>query len=201
MGLPRHCGITPAHPITRLFLQVGFIDYIAHPLWETWADLVHPDAQEILDTLEDNREWYQSMIPHSPSPSPDDPGSEKSGSGPEKFQFALTLEEEEGEELDSEREAESPLEAESKTLRTPTELESANEPPSSPTGPLDQPSSPPRSTLVKQEEAWKRDNQRTLSQGDGHSTAELARRQSSSRTGAEPCLDTEGNITFLPLGT
>ncbi|KFZ61202.1 cAMP-specific 3',5'-cyclic phosphodiesterase 4D, partial [Antrostomus carolinensis] len=37
--------------------QVGFIDFIAHPLWETWADLVHPDAQEILDTLEDNREW------------------------------------------------------------------------------------------------------------------------------------------------
>lgn len=35
----------------------GFIDYIVHPLWETWADLVHPDAQEILDTLEDNRDW------------------------------------------------------------------------------------------------------------------------------------------------
>ena len=27
-----------------------------HPLWETWADLVHPDAQDILDTLEDNRD-------------------------------------------------------------------------------------------------------------------------------------------------
>uniref|UniRef100_A0A8C6TXK5 Phosphodiesterase n=1 Tax=Neogobius melanostomus TaxID=47308 RepID=A0A8C6TXK5_9GOBI len=48
--------------------QVGFIDYIVHPLWETWADLVHPDAQDILDTLEDNRNWYQSMIPQSPSP-------------------------------------------------------------------------------------------------------------------------------------
>ncbi|XP_013421124.1 cAMP-specific 3',5'-cyclic phosphodiesterase 4C isoform X4 [Lingula anatina] len=47
--------------------QVGFIDYIVHPLWETWADLVHPDAQDILDTLEDNRDWYQSMIPLSPS--------------------------------------------------------------------------------------------------------------------------------------
>ena len=33
-----------------------------HPLWETWADLVYPDAQEILDTLEENREWYQSQI-------------------------------------------------------------------------------------------------------------------------------------------
>jgi hypothetical protein len=33
-------------------LQVGFIDYIVHPLWETWGDLVHPDAQDILDTLD-----------------------------------------------------------------------------------------------------------------------------------------------------
>lgn len=49
--------------------QVGFIDYIVHPLWETWADLVFPDAQEILDTLEDNRDWYQSQIPVSPSAS------------------------------------------------------------------------------------------------------------------------------------
>ena len=29
---------------------------------------MHPDAQDILDTLEDNRNWYQSMIPQSPSP-------------------------------------------------------------------------------------------------------------------------------------
>ncbi|KAL7851904.1 hypothetical protein SRHO_G00176890 [Serrasalmus rhombeus] len=36
--------------------QVGFIDYIVHPLWETWGDLVHPDAQEILDTLQENRD-------------------------------------------------------------------------------------------------------------------------------------------------
>ena len=48
-------------------LQVGFIDYIVHPLWETWADLVQPDAQDILDTLEENRDWYQSQIPVSPS--------------------------------------------------------------------------------------------------------------------------------------
>jgi len=47
-------------------LQVGFIDYIVHPLWETWADLVQPDCQDILDTLEDNRNWYQNMIPSSP---------------------------------------------------------------------------------------------------------------------------------------
>ena len=49
------------------FMQVGFIDYIVHPLWETWADLVHPDAQDILDALEENRDWYQSQIPASPT--------------------------------------------------------------------------------------------------------------------------------------
>ena len=43
-----------------------------HPLWETWADLVHPDAQEILDTLEENRDWYQTQIPLSPSSSSND---------------------------------------------------------------------------------------------------------------------------------
>ena len=33
-----------------------------HPLWETWVDLVYPDCQDILDTLEENRSWYQSLI-------------------------------------------------------------------------------------------------------------------------------------------
>ncbi|KAI1900147.1 hypothetical protein AGOR_G00047020 [Albula goreensis] len=72
--------------------QVGFIDYIVHPLWETWADLVHPDAQDILDTLEDNREWYQSTIPQSPSPALDPPDGPRPGAA-DKFQFELTLEE------------------------------------------------------------------------------------------------------------
>uniref|UniRef100_UPI00398EEEA8 3',5'-cyclic-AMP phosphodiesterase 4D isoform X4 n=1 Tax=Pristiophorus japonicus TaxID=55135 RepID=UPI00398EEEA8 len=72
--------------------QVGFIDYIVHPLWETWADLVHPDAQGMLDTLEDNREWYQSTIPQSPSPTTDDDGEGRPGQV-DKFQFELTLEE------------------------------------------------------------------------------------------------------------
>ncbi|XP_061099996.1 cAMP-specific 3',5'-cyclic phosphodiesterase 4B-like isoform X2 [Conger conger] len=76
--------------------QVGFIDYIVHPLWETWADLVHPDAQDILDTLEDNRNWYQSMIPQSPSPPFYEQDKGQPGSGGDKFQFELTLEEEEG---------------------------------------------------------------------------------------------------------
>uniref|UniRef100_A0A672HAU9 Phosphodiesterase n=1 Tax=Salarias fasciatus TaxID=181472 RepID=A0A672HAU9_SALFA len=72
--------------------QVGFIDYIVHPLWETWGDLVHPDAQDILDTLEDNRDWYQSTIPQSPSPPP--VGQDKElNACIDKFQFELTLEE------------------------------------------------------------------------------------------------------------
>ncbi|XP_049644420.1 cAMP-specific 3',5'-cyclic phosphodiesterase 4A isoform X2 [Suncus etruscus] len=74
--------------------QVGFIDYIVHPLWETWADLVHPDAQHILDTLEDNRDWYYNAIRQSPSPPPE---VEPLDLGPphptEKFQFELTLDE------------------------------------------------------------------------------------------------------------
>uniref|UniRef100_A0A2K5QVZ1 Phosphodiesterase n=1 Tax=Cebus imitator TaxID=2715852 RepID=A0A2K5QVZ1_CEBIM len=86
--------------------QVGFIDYIVHPLWETWADLVHPDAQEILDTLEDNRDWYYSAIRQSPSPPPEE---ESRGPGypppPDKFQFELTLEEEEEEETSVAQEA------------------------------------------------------------------------------------------------
>nr|XP_020471678.1 cAMP-specific 3',5'-cyclic phosphodiesterase 4D-like isoform X3 [Monopterus albus] len=98
--------------------QVGFIDYIVHPLWETWADLVHPDAQEILDTLEDNREWYQSMIPHSPSPNPETHeeraltreasvlGGGGGSTSTDKFQFELTLEEE------GESDTESPSEEE-----------------------------------------------------------------------------------------
>ncbi|XP_026051090.1 cAMP-specific 3',5'-cyclic phosphodiesterase 4B-like isoform X3 [Carassius auratus] len=69
--------------------QVGFIDYIVHPLWETWADLVHPDAQDILDTLEENRNWYHSMIPQSPSP----PFFETGTDGGDKFQFELEVDE------------------------------------------------------------------------------------------------------------
>ncbi|KAF2978402.1 hypothetical protein EK904_005496 [Melospiza melodia maxima] len=84
-------------------IQVGFIDYIVHPLWETWADLVQPDAQDILDTLEDNRNWYQSMIPQSPSPPLEERGQDCQGLM-EKFQFELTLEEEDsdGPEKDGE---------------------------------------------------------------------------------------------------
>ncbi|KAM6985115.1 3',5'-cyclic-AMP phosphodiesterase 4D-like [Aplochiton taeniatus] len=106
--------------------QVGFIDYIVHPLWETWADLVHPDAQDILDTLEDNREWYQSAIPQSPSPVPDEPPDGGTRPPGDKFQFELTLEEDV--ESDTEKDSVSQPEEEeeeeenscsdSKTLRT-----------------------------------------------------------------------------------
>nr|XP_033786643.1 cAMP-specific 3',5'-cyclic phosphodiesterase 4D isoform X5 [Geotrypetes seraphini] len=100
--------------------QVGFIDYIVHPLWETWADLVHPDAQDILDTLEDNREWYQSTIPQSPSPAPDEQEEGRQGQT-EKFQFELTLEEDG--ESDTEKDSGSQAEedtscSDSKTLCT-----------------------------------------------------------------------------------
>ncbi|XP_054889247.1 cAMP-specific 3',5'-cyclic phosphodiesterase 4B-like isoform X3 [Poeciliopsis prolifica] len=75
--------------------QVSFIDFIVHPLWETWADLVHPDAQDILDTLEDNRNWYESMVPPSPSPpfyTSDGEGGQhgEDGSLASKFAFDLT---------------------------------------------------------------------------------------------------------------
>lgn len=78
-----------------------------HPLWETWADLVHPDAQDILDTLEENRDWYQRMIPISPSSSSNDLKEEEgqgddSEDGPEeelcaaaeRIQIQFTLDDE-----------------------------------------------------------------------------------------------------------
>ena len=54
------------HKVSVNESQIGFIDYIVHPLWETWADLVYPDSQNILETLEANRDWYHSKIPDSP---------------------------------------------------------------------------------------------------------------------------------------
>lgn len=88
------------------YFQVGFIDYILHPLWETWADLVYPDAQEILDQVEENRDWFQSMIPISPSTSfsNNKPGDERADRTTEnKFQFDI---EEEKSDLDDHRDSE-----------------------------------------------------------------------------------------------
>ncbi|XP_027328176.3 3',5'-cyclic-AMP phosphodiesterase 4C isoform X2 [Anas platyrhynchos] len=170
--------------------QVGFIDFIAHPLWETWADLVHPDAQEILDTLEDNREWYQSMIPRSPSPPPEGPGVPPAAT--DKFQFEMTLEEEEG-ETDTEPEGpESPLEEDNSGSKTPAtdDSESADTERLSPgSGDRDLPRGGCPGDV---------DNRRAVEgtlMKDGGSSAP------GSEDGRELCLDTEGNVTFLPLGT
>ena len=60
-----NCTLTPQpHPL----VQVGFIDYIVHPLWDTWAELVQPGCQDILETLEVNRDWFYKAIPESSSP-------------------------------------------------------------------------------------------------------------------------------------
>ena len=78
--------------------------FIVHPLWETWADLVHPDAQDILDTLEENRDWYQSMIPASPNEDnnnrENDEHSRRSSLAAvaEKIKFQVTIEEPEDED-------------------------------------------------------------------------------------------------------
>uniref|UniRef100_A0A8C0FDH8 PDEase domain-containing protein n=1 Tax=Bubo bubo TaxID=30461 RepID=A0A8C0FDH8_BUBBB len=173
--------------------QVGFIDFIAHPLWETWADLVHPDAQEILDTLEDNREWYQSMIPRSPSPPPE--GPTVSPGTTDKFQFELTLEEEEEGELDTEPEgAESPLDEDNSGSKTPAtdDSELADTEHLSPDpGDRDSPVTHPRDM----------DNRRVL---EGTLPKDRAG-GGCSVLGPEDsqglCLDTEGNVTFLPHGT
>ncbi|XP_059483022.1 cAMP-specific 3',5'-cyclic phosphodiesterase isoform X5 [Neocloeon triangulifer] len=98
------------HSATIEKSQVGFIDYIVHPLWETWADLVHPDAQDILDNLEENRDWYQGMIPPSPpAVTEDEAAGGSSGEGGIRFHVTLeendAPEEEEGGEEAEEEEA------------------------------------------------------------------------------------------------
>ncbi|CAK9302778.1 unnamed protein product [Gordionus sp. m RMFG-2023] len=42
--------------------QIGFMDYIVQPLWETWADLVYPDCQCMLQNLETNREYFENLL-------------------------------------------------------------------------------------------------------------------------------------------
>lgn len=58
-------------------LQVTFIDFIVDPLWETWAELVYPDGQLMLDNISKTREYWNAMIdPNSPSHSEDSGGEE-----------------------------------------------------------------------------------------------------------------------------
>lgn len=61
-GGERLCTCAP-HP------QMTFIDYFLHPLWETWAELVYPDAQPMMDYLSKTREYWSRLLPKSPSPS------------------------------------------------------------------------------------------------------------------------------------
>ena len=48
------------HKVNKNQSQIGFIDYIVRPIWETWADLVHPDVQQMLDLIEENRMWHEA---------------------------------------------------------------------------------------------------------------------------------------------
>ncbi|XP_066430302.1 3',5'-cyclic-AMP phosphodiesterase 4C-like isoform X2 [Eleutherodactylus coqui] len=186
--------------------QVGFIDYIVHPLWETWADLVHPDAQDILDTLEDNREWYQSMIPQSPLPPPEQQDPDRGSAAGDKFQFELTLEEER--ESDTEQE-ESPVDEESsdsKTLVTDDSVQISDEAggPSPPdtccvSNQLDCIECP--SNTLTMEKNLELTAERTLPQRDARSVSSTNTAQQETTDHEEGCFDQEGNITYLPLGT
>ena len=61
------------------YLQVTFIDFIVYPLWETWAELVYPAGQLMLDNIGKTREYWNAMIdPNSPPPS-DDQEQDSSG--------------------------------------------------------------------------------------------------------------------------
>ena len=50
------------------YVQVTFIDLIVYPLFETWSDLVYPEAQHILDNLSSTRQYWVSRITNSPPP-------------------------------------------------------------------------------------------------------------------------------------
>ncbi|XP_077129007.1 3',5'-cyclic-AMP phosphodiesterase 4C isoform X2 [Ranitomeya variabilis] len=194
--------------------QVGFIDYIVHPLWETWADLVHPDAQEILDTLEDNREWYQSMIPQSPSPPPEELDPDRGSTTGDKFQFELTLEEEGESETEQE---ESPVDEENSDSKIQITDDSAQvsdetDQPSpvdscrSVANQLDRLELPSKNALTKQKKVLNFDNlklssERTQTQKDTRRAASANTAMEEIAGQGEVCLDQEGNITYLPLGT
>ncbi|XP_051828290.1 cAMP-specific 3',5'-cyclic phosphodiesterase 4C isoform X1 [Antechinus flavipes] len=157
--------------------QVGFIDYIAHPLWETWADLVHPDAQEILDTLEDNREWYHSMIPRSPNSSHEAFLAKVA----DKFQFELTLEEEE-EEGEPRSQVEEGQEETSGSDPKTLAMEDSESAEADPLSPEEEASPKGEGGLPVP-----LDNERTLSQAQVGSLQEE--------------VDQEGNLPCYPLGT
>ena len=83
-----------------LIHQVGFIDFIVHPLWETWADLVFPDAQDLLEHLEENRNYYYQQTEDSPTPEDGlNRDKECTPTVGDRDQFDLTLEDCEGEKV------------------------------------------------------------------------------------------------------
>ncbi|XP_065591732.1 3',5'-cyclic-AMP phosphodiesterase 4A-like [Cyrtonyx montezumae] len=53
--------------------QVCFIEEVVQPLWETWAALVRPEAQEMLRALHSNHQWYRQRIPPPPPRTPPHP--------------------------------------------------------------------------------------------------------------------------------
>ena len=67
-----------------------FLDLIILPLWETWAELVYPDAQEMLDNLSKTREyWHEQIKCASPplsenEPEGDDPSNIEDNKHPAK---------------------------------------------------------------------------------------------------------------------
>ncbi|KAL3283735.1 hypothetical protein HHI36_024253 [Cryptolaemus montrouzieri] len=50
----------------RKSFQMNFIDNIVYPLWNTWADFVYPDAENILLNLYENRNSHASSKPSTP---------------------------------------------------------------------------------------------------------------------------------------
>lgn len=76
---------------------------------------MHPDAQDILDTLEENRDWYQNMIPVSPDSKPADededevlvnidPSSDLAAAA-ERIQFHITSDDQEEEDQNEDEES------------------------------------------------------------------------------------------------
>lgn len=63
---------TYTHSDALSLSQVTFIDFIVYPLWEIWAELVHPDAQDILENISKTREFWNSQLPNSPPPASSD---------------------------------------------------------------------------------------------------------------------------------
>ncbi|VDK33541.1 unnamed protein product [Taenia asiatica] len=43
--------------------QIGFIDFVIHPLWDTWCDLIHPAGEHILEALDANRDIILNQSP------------------------------------------------------------------------------------------------------------------------------------------